>query len=300
MNILVATDGSVCARKAIEFVRGFPLPDDSRITLLTVIDSEFFKARGKKELSTEQRDLLDETKRQIRADGERFLREQGRQFFPDQEVVTLVRTGHPAEQIVLAARELSSDLIIVGSHGLSGIRRFLLGSVSDHVLEYAPCSVLVVKRCADKTPAPPGRALRVLLAYDDSAPSRRAVELMVGLPLGEQTRIHALSVLPVVKLFRQDINQRLTWVWQEKKLLAERALARLTHEVRWGEPEIDTELRESDDVSQEILDAAARQHSDLIVLGHKGKGAIERFLLGSVTTRIAHHADCSVLAVRTK
>jgi nucleotide-binding universal stress UspA family protein len=48
------------------------------------------------------------------------------------------------------------------------------------------------------------------------------------------------------------------------------------------------------------LESAAREASDLIVLGHKGKGSIDRFLLGSVAAQIAHHAQCSVLAVRTR
>ena len=52
------------------------------------------------------------------------------------------------------------------------------------------------------------------------------------------------------------------------------------------------------DVSQEILDRARKQGSDFIILGDKGKGAVRKFLLGSVTPRIAHHASCSVLVVR--
>ena len=61
---------------------------------------------------------------------------------------------------------------------------------------------------------------------------------------------------------------------------------------------VSTALLESSDVSHAILDAGDEFDADLIVLGHKGKGAIERFLMGSVTPRIAHHACISVLAVR--
>jgi nucleotide-binding universal stress UspA family protein len=102
----------------------------------------------------------------------------------------------------------------------------------------------------------------------------------------------------LVKLYRQDIKQRLSWVWKEKKKLAQKSLDRLSNEVKWTTPHISTQLREAADVSQEILDLAEQTQCHLILLGHKGKGAIEKFLLGSVTTRIAHHAPCSVLAVR--
>ena len=301
MNILLATDGSDCARQAIDFLREFPFPGDSQVTVLTVLDQELFRGRDNADLSPEQRDMLRETKEQIQGHSESALRDQTQPLRDaGLQVTTEVRIGHPAEAIVLAAAELASDLVIIGSHGVTGIKRFLLGSVSHHVLESAPCSVLIVKPRTAGTRNLEAQGMRILLAYDGSESARRAVEFMANLPLGKSTHIRALSVLPLIKIFRQDIKQRLSWVWQERKLLAEQALARITHEVRWGHPGIDTELREGEDVSQEILDAAARDQSDLIVLGHKGKGAIDRFLLGSVTTRIGHHAECSVLAVRTK
>jgi nucleotide-binding universal stress UspA family protein len=199
------------------------------------------------------------------------------------------------------AEHLDADLVIVGSHGRTGIKRFLLGSVSDHVLEYAPCSVLIVKT-SGVAPAPAAdrkvERFRVLLAFDDSQPAKKAVELCASLPVGDQVEVTAISVLPLVTMYRQDIRQRLSWVWREKKKAAQEALEWVTKEVRWATPHVSAEFRESSDVSHEILDVATKMHSDLIMLGHKGKGAIEKFLLGSVTSRIAHHAPCSVLAVR--
>jgi nucleotide-binding universal stress UspA family protein len=301
MKILLATDGSPCAEQALRYLLVFPIPRDSRIHLLTVLDKRAFKGRRKRELNDKERRHLKQVKDHVREEGARFVEAQARVLRENGlRVETLVRVGHPAEEIVTAAAELGADLVVVGSHGQSGVRRFLLGSVSDRVLHYAPCSVLIVKQPDAGGSIDSRQALRVLLAYDDSEPARRAVEFMAGLPLGEQYRIKALSVLPLIRMFRQDINQRLTWIWQEKKLVIEKALSRIAHEVRWGHPEVETELLESEDVSQAILESAAREASDLIVLGHKGKGSIDRFLLGSVAAQIAHHARCSVLAVRTR
>jgi nucleotide-binding universal stress UspA family protein len=50
--------------------------------------------------------------------------------------------------------------------------------------------------------------------------------------------------------------------------------------------------------AQEIMKAAAKQHADLIVMGAQGLGAIARFLIGSVSTRVVQHSSCSVLVVR--
>ena len=59
----------------------------------------------------------------------------------------ILRHGNPYQEIVNAAKEIGVDLIIIGSHGCTGLGRLLLGSTADRVLQYAPCPVLVVKDC---------------------------------------------------------------------------------------------------------------------------------------------------------
>jgi len=54
--------------------------------------------------------------------------------------------GHPSHEIVSIAEAERADLVVVGSRGLTGTSRFLLGSVSDGIIKYAPCAVLVVRR----------------------------------------------------------------------------------------------------------------------------------------------------------
>ena len=61
------------------------------------------------------------------------------------EVETHVREGQPAEVIIHVANQEQADLIVVGSRGLTGIKRYLLGSVSSKVSEHAPCSVMIVR-----------------------------------------------------------------------------------------------------------------------------------------------------------
>jgi universal stress protein A len=57
----------------------------------------------------------------------------------------ILRHGNSYEEIVNAAKEIGVDLIVIGSHGYTGLGRLLLGSTADRVLQYAPCPVLVVK-----------------------------------------------------------------------------------------------------------------------------------------------------------
>jgi nucleotide-binding universal stress UspA family protein len=312
MKILLAIDGSETAQAAVNCLMRFPFPSESEVTVLTVVDKTIFQREDVSDLNDEQQHALKKTESSVQQAAEELLaREAGRLRDAGWSESSELRVGHPAEEIVRAAGQLQTDCIVVGSHGMGGIKRFLLGSVSDHVLQYAPCSVLIVKKPgftapeSDTQPAAaagcePGGSLRMLLAYDDSGPSRNAVEFCTSLPLDKQAEVTALTVLPMVTLYRQDIRQQLSWLWQEKKKQARTTLDKVAKDLARVTPNVEVHLREAADVSDEILHAAKEDGSDLIVLGHKGKGAIKKFLLGSVTMRIAHHADCSVLAIRQK
>ncbi len=298
MKILFATDGSETARAALDFMLAFPLPEDSDITLVSVIDRDKLAHHDAGSLSEEQSKALRETEEAVTKACDQLLSEAAERVRDAGWAGRkLIRSGHPADEIVRAAAELEADLVVVGSHGLTGIKRYLLGSVSSTVLEYAHCSVMIVKGTHD------GGAkrdrLRILLAYDDSESSKHAVDFCARLPLGDHVEITALGVLPLVTLYRQDIKQRLSWFWQQKKQAAKAALERVTKEVEWATGNVVFDLRESGDVTEEILNTAKGMNCDLIVVGHKGRGAIERFLIGSTTGRIARHAACSILAVRS-
>jgi nucleotide-binding universal stress UspA family protein len=139
---------------------------------------------------------------------------------------------------------------------------------------------------------------RILIAYDDSEPAKKAVELCASLPLDETTEVLAMGVLPMVTLYRQDIRQQLDPGWQQKKHVTRAALDAVVNAVNWSTPNVSTQLHEAADVSHEILDVADRAGSNLIMLGCKGKDAIERILLGSISHHVVRHAGCSVWVLR--
>jgi nucleotide-binding universal stress UspA family protein len=90
-------------------------------------------APSQKELTEEAQSILDTQSKQIEAAG---------------GIVTQahLRVGRPDEEIVALAEELGAGLIVIGSRGLGGIRRALMGSVSDSVVRHAHCPVLVVRK----------------------------------------------------------------------------------------------------------------------------------------------------------
>lgn len=69
------------------------------------------------------------------------------------EVVTRLVRGEPWDQIVSAAREGAMDLIVMGTHGRTGLRRALIGSVAERVVRHAPCTVMVVRAPQPERPA---------------------------------------------------------------------------------------------------------------------------------------------------
>jgi nucleotide-binding universal stress UspA family protein len=303
MKILLATDGSECAHAAVDFMERFPFPRDGEATVLTVINRDDFKGKEEKKLSKDQRKVLRKAREMVQEESEKLLRlNANRLKKAGWKVAREVRDGHPAEEIVDAAKELGVDLIVMGCHGLSTIGRLFLGSISDAVLRHAHCSVLIVKmmEAPAETAAHGGveRPLNLLLAHDGSDAAAKAVAFCAALPFQNTDKVTVFRVLPLVGLYHQDIQQQLSGIWQQKKKNAQKALKKLESEQKWTTPLVSTQLHESDDVSQSILKAVSELDADLLVLGYKGKGAMEKLLVGSITAGIIHHAPCSILAVR--
>jgi nucleotide-binding universal stress UspA family protein len=300
MRILLATDGSSSAGAALDFLLGFPFPAGSEAIVLSVIDNRSFP--GDDEFGDAFGIALQETPEVQKGETERLLAAAGQRLREaGWAESTQIRNGNPAEEIIQAAEEQGVDLVVLGSHGTTGIGRFLLGSVSDRVLSHAPCSVLIVRAPAAPQPAATaGRPRwRILLAHDSSKVSSKALSLCASLPLDDSVQVTAVRVMPLVTAYRQDIQQHLNTIWQQKKQAARASLEEAVQALHWSTPHVAAELREAADVSAEILDMAEQSGIDLIMLGCKGRSAIQRFLLGSKTNRIARYAQCSVWAVRS-
>ena len=301
MKILLATDGSDHAGTALDFLLRFPLPDDSSVILLTVIDKRVFVDAESVELTPTQSEALHEVHNTVREEAQAFLDMTAQRVGARGLTVTVqLRSGDVAEEILVAAEEAQVDLVVVGSHGHSPVRRFMLGSIATRVLSYSPYSVLIVKQpeAGHSLPGPDGGPWRLLLAYDDSTPARKALELCASLPLDSRDSVEVVTVLTLVTGFRQDIYQHLSPVWQQKKIAARAALDVAVAKLHGSLPGVTSQLREGASSSHEIIEAAEASGSNLVVLGSRGKSALQRLLQGSLTGNVARHAPCSVLVVR--
>ena len=306
MNILIATDGSEDADNALNFVLRFPFPRESKMTVLTVVDDIPMLPAELDALDETQVEALELANKRLKEEAEELVQRESKRLredgWPGQ---TLVRHGNPVDEILSVAEEIDADLVVLGSHGTGMAKRFLLGSVSDRVLEYAGCSVLIVKtKPGEEAPAAvePGTnaPYRIMLAYDNSDVAHEALELCSSLPLEESSEISALYVMPLITAYRQDIREHINEIWLQKKRIMREELEKAVASFQWATPNVTTQVREADNVSGEILNAAEQAGSDLIMFGCKDKGALKRMLFGSITRRMARYAECTVWAVRKK
>lgn len=205
-----------------------------------------------------------------------------------------IRGGHPAREILAVVKEENSDLVVIGTHGRGGVEHLLLGSVAEKVMRKAPCPVMVV---------PPGAHpetgvlfSRILCPIDGSAASREAVRYAVSLARetdGHLTLLAVVEPVPVTGEFGAlDVDEyRKAGEAHARKVLADalpaevRAWCRVDEKVAVGK------------ASERILDTAQSERADVIVMGVRGRGAIDMLAFGSTTNDVIRRAACPVLAV---
>ena len=219
-------------------------------------------------------------------------------------VDVLIEVSDPAADILDRAVRLAADLIVIGTHGISGFEHLVLGSVTEKVLRKATCPVLTVPPRAQATSQLPFR--RLLCAVDFSEWSLEALKLAVSFAQGSGATLTLLHVLewpwheppppafddlPIaqadaLRSYRQHLEA--TALTRLGTLVPEKLAGRITvaPRVSHGKPYV------------EILRVAAEDKADLIVLGVHGRRAIDILLLGSTTNQLVRHATCPVLTQR--
>ena len=226
----------------------------------------YFTAGRVENLQKQYREALGEAERSLRAFVDSTLRENGG------KVVTRVVEALPADGIRDMAASTGADLIVMGTHGRSGLNRWMLGSVTERVLRESPVPLLTVRA------APRGPVRRILSPVDGTEASRNAFRLAAGLGACFGAEITALyvhetgSAPPVpdlCSLIPAEARQR----------------CNIRDLVRHGDP------------AEEIVALASEEAFDLLVIGAPHRRFFEGLVLGTTTLRGVRHAPCPVLTV---
>lgn len=205
-------------------------------------------------------------------------------------VTSKMLVGVPWAQVVAYMEHHPIDLCVTGTHGRTGLKRVLLGSVAEKLVRHAPCSVLAVRPDSDQR-----KFRRVLVPTDFSESAMRAAARAATLvaPDGELVLLHVLE-LPLA--YSRDmpleylpaLERRVTASLEtEGHRLESATRASVKSCVRMGRPGAETlQLLEED------------QDIDLVVMGSHGRTGLARVLMGSVAEKVVRHAPCPVLVAR--
>jgi nucleotide-binding universal stress UspA family protein len=219
-----------------------------------------------------------------------------------ESVETLVApAGNVADEILVQAAALSSDMIVIGTHGRSGFERLLLGSVAEKILRKASCPVMVVPRHAADVPlADRAPFTEIISAIDFSEPSRRALAYALDLAQeadARMTLLHIIELPPeLAELPRTDgIDVPAVRAAAEANCL--RRLRAMVPDGAHTFCTIHTEVIEGNP-AREIVRMAEQRGADLVVMGVQGRSALNMLVFGSKTHAVLREAPCPVLAVR--
>ena len=287
MRVLLATDGSEDARAATAWLAQFPLPAGSELRVVSAVSIPI-SALDVPPVQEFQKSMMDEAQRVAEAAraalAPRF-----------QAAEAHVGEGDARDVILRAAEVWRADLIALGARGLGAVAGALLGSVSIGVARHAGCSVLVVKGGT-------ARLRGALVAIDGSPHSEAAATFLARLPLdpGLLVRLLAVAERPhypatTPALAARLVHQAIEEIVKERRVALEQALAKAA--ARFTGVKADRQVAVGRPVD-EIVDAASRPDVDLVVVGARGLGTLERLLLGSVSEGVLRHVARPVLIVK--
>lgn len=310
MKILIGYDGSDSSEAALDDLQRSGLPAVADATILTVAEVWLPSP-----LSSE--DIVEQAKEvEVPADIKRVYAKASvamkeaeelarkaaarvKQSFPEWTVVTETSSGSAGWELVAKADQWRPDLIVVGSHGHSGIKRLVLGSVSQRVVTEARCSVRVARGRVEERDNP----VRNVIGIDGSPDAEAAVREVAARawPPGSEVKLIAVidpltptligRLIPPLSATIEESNRE-DREWVESILAAAAELLKETS------LKVSTEVREGDP-KHALVEAAETWGADCIFVGSTGfSNRLERFVLGSTSASVVARAHCSVEVVR--
>jgi nucleotide-binding universal stress UspA family protein len=236
-------------------------------------------------MAREARKTLDDAVRRIEATGGDVAQ-------------SYLKMGGASEEIVAVAEELGAGLIVMGNRGRGGVRRALMGSVSDSVVRHAHCPVLVVRADPIVFPA------KILVATDGSKEAELASSSAADLAKRTGSELHVVYVGHMPPVFYEspgawaldpDLRGRMG---ESAEVGARTKLDEQVQRVREAGGEVAGAHAKLGRPDAEIVRLAQELGAGLIVLGSRGLGPLRSALMGSVSDSVVRHAHCPVLVVR--
>jgi nucleotide-binding universal stress UspA family protein len=213
----------------------------------------------------------------------------------------LITVGNPANEIARLAADKQIDLAIAASHGRSGLRRLILGSVTERLMRTLPCPLWVVRSPEPGFVAPATQAIqlkKILVGCDFSPDSSLAFEYGLSLAQEFQAELHLAHVVepPLYDDLIKPSESGESFRQRLQTTMLEKLNSMVPEEARtWCNPV--TALL-AGQPHEELIKYAVVNAMDLVVLGVRGHSLVETLLIGSTTGRVMRAAPCPVLSVQ--
>jgi nucleotide-binding universal stress UspA family protein len=284
-HVLIATDFSEPAQAAVRYGAALARHFAARVTLLHVFDAAIY-ARTIAPLS--RAELEDSMAAAAREDLERIA---GLHLADLEGVDCVTRCDASAPHgIVEHAREFGADLVVVGTHGRSGILRLLAGSVAEKVVRHAVCDVLAVPMSS-----PPWPPRRMLVGTDFSDASRPA--LLAAGEVGDALAAE-VTVAHVYDDSRPPAEPGGVFETLDSAVARTRVAVDAVTRQHVGERGT-TEVLLGTSAARELCSRAREMGAGLIVVGTHGRSGVAHLLIGSDAERTVRYAPCALLVVRS-
>ena len=290
-RVLFATDFSACADRAMGYALALAGAWKAELCVMTVL--ELYP--GMDPEYTVNKMYLDH----LRSEANRQLvAVEARAKAAGQPVTTRIETGIPSQAVQTVAEGTRADLLVVGTHGRTGLDHVLIGSTAERVVRMAPCPVLAVKAGKNGTTgaAATSAIKRIVVPIDLSTCSLDALEYAVQFakPLGATiTILHAME--PVA--YGLDFSLSHAKEWKEQRDYLEKRLSILSACLTAHGIQADHVLKPGLPADS-IASYVTQQGFDLMIMGTHGRRGISHVLVGSIAGAMLRHAPCPVLTVR--
>jgi nucleotide-binding universal stress UspA family protein len=301
-NILVPLDGSTRAESALPVAARIARVYGGSITLLRVVET-----------IADHGAYLQPVIEDEKAEATSYLESvaQSSELAGIETNSAILVGGTVAPNILVAVQTSQADLVVMCSHGYTGVKRWALGSIAGKLARHAPVPVFILREGETLSTLTPQKPVRALVALDGSAFSEAVFEpiayLVAGLAysLPQAGELHLLRVIDLPftsgKLRSQAIidTQTREQAKQEAQTYLDNLVARL-EEAGLAEFNIDatTSVESDPDVAEAIVKHAEGAGYGLIAMATHGRGGVEHFVMGSVTERVLHTTKLPLLVVR--
>lgn len=287
-TILIPVDGSEHAIRAAEHGSRLAEAFDATVHLLNVVDihsaAGLFNAGG----------VDEEFIKRIEAEGQDAIDEAEDAIEQAEQAETAMVRGDPSEEILEYVDDHDIGLITMGTHGRTGVNRYIAGSVTERVVRLSEVPVLTTRATTESDPT--GGYEEILIPTDGSEPADAAVEHALAIASQTGARIHAVSVVDVQGT---EMNPEYTRIAELREYLTEEAERAVDDIVtRAEEAGVDAVRSVSTGSPAATLLEYVDDHDvDLVAMGTAGRTGLDRYLLGSTTERMIRRCQVPVLAV---